>query len=129
MKAVKKLAIVLSLGFLAASVSAESTEQAYVESYAGVTDIPVPVKVVSPDITTVRGAEVMLEFVIDEAGKPQGISIAKSNDKALAKAAVKAVAQWRFAPLVKDGETIATKVRLPVVAALPNFSDARFVVN
>ncbi len=129
MKAVKKLAIVLSLVALVASVSAETSVQAYVESYVGVTDSPVPVKVVSSDITTIRGAEVMLEFVIDEAGVPQGISVAKSNDKALAKAAVKAVAKWRFAPLVKNGESVATKVRLPVVAALPNLSDARFVVN
>ncbi|MDB4474199.1 energy transducer TonB [Opitutaceae bacterium] len=129
MKAVKKLAIVLSLGVLAASASAETNAQAYVESYAGVTDTPVPVTVISPDITTVRGAEVMLEFVIDEAGMPQGISVAKSNDKALAKAAVKAVAKWRFAPLIKDGESVATKVRLPIVAAIPNFSDARFAAK
>jgi TonB family protein len=129
MKAVKKLAIVLSLGVLAASVSAGTNAQAYVESYAGVTDTPVPVKVVSPDITTVREAEVMLEFVIDEAGMPQGITIAESNDKALAKAAVKAVAKWRFAPFIKDGETVAAKVRLPIVAALPNFPDARFAAK
>lgn len=129
MKAVKKLAIVLSLGVLAASVSAGTNAQAYVESYAGVTDAPVPLKVVSPDIITVPGAEVLLEFVIDEAGMPQGISIAKSNDKALAKAAVKAVAKWRFEPLVKNGETVEMKVRLPIVAETPSLSGVRFAAN
>ena len=129
MKAVKKLAIVISLGLFAASVFAESSEQAYMKSYAGVTDMPVPVKVVSPDITTIRGAEVVLEFVIDENGVPQGIAVAKSNNDALAEAALKAVADWRFSPLVKDGEAVSSKVRLPVVAALPNLARGRFALN
>ena len=53
----------------------------------------------------------------------------KSNNDALAEAALKAVADWRFSPLVKDGEAVSSKVRLPVVAALPNLARGRFALN
>ena len=127
MKVVKE--IVISFGLIGATAFAESSEQAYMKSYAGVTDMPVPIKVVSPDITTVRGAEVILEFVINENGVPQAIAVAKSNDSELAEAAMKAVAEWRFTPFLKDGEVVSSKVRLPVVADLPDFANGRFALN
>lgn len=129
MNAVKKLAIVLSLGALSVTASAATSEKAYVASYEGATEMPVPVKVVAPDITTVRGAGVVLEFVIDKAGVPQDITVAESNDAKLAEAAIKAVEKWRFTPRMKNGETVTTKARLPVVAELPSFADGRLAMN
>ena len=129
MNAVKKLAIVLSLGALASAAFAARSEKAYVASYAGTTDSPIPVKVVAPSILANRGAEVVLEFVIDEAGIPQGISVYSSNDDELAKASIKAVKQWRFAPRSVDGRAVATKARLPIVTSLSPFEGERFAVN
>ncbi len=129
MNAVKKLAIVLSLGALTVTASAGTSEQAYVESFDGVTDMPVPVSVVAPAITAYRGSEVLLEFVVDTTGVPQGITVVSSNDAELAVAAIEAVSEWRFAPLVKAGVTVESKVRLPFVAALPGNRNDRFAVN
>lgn len=129
MNAVKKLAIVLSLGALTLTASAATTEQAYVESFDGVTDMPVPVSVVAPAITVFRGAEVILEFVVDTDGMPQGVKVVSSNDDELAAAAMKAVAEWRFAPLVKAGEAVESKVRIPFVAGLPGISKGRYAIN
>jgi TonB family protein len=119
MNAVKKLAIVLSLGALSGIASATSTEQAYVASYAGVSDLPVPVKVVAPDITSPRGAEVILKFVVDKTGVPRDIEVASSNDSDLAKAAIVAVIQWRFTPMVKAGEVVEATVKLSFRTELP----------
>lgn len=126
MNAVKKLAIVLSLGALSGIASAVSTEKAYVSSYVGVSDVPVPVKVVAPEITSPPGAEVILKFVVDKTGVPRGIEVTSSNDGDLAKAALEAVKQWRFAPLQKNGESIDATVRLPFRAALPRLERRRF---
>ena len=129
MNAVKKLAIVLSLGASLVSASAASIEKAYVESFDGVTDQPIPVSVVAPAIITQRGAEVILEFVVDATGKPQGITVASSNNEELAAAAIKAVIEWRFTPLMRDGKVVESKVQLPFVAALPGISKDRLAIN
>ena len=129
MNAVKKLAIVLSLGASLVSISVASIEKAYVESFDGVTDQPIPVSVVAPAIITQRGAEVILEFVVDAAGVPQGITVAASNNKRLAAAAIDAVTEWRFTPLMKDGKAVESKVQVPFVAALPGISKDRLAIN
>ncbi|MCF3651216.1 TonB family protein [Synoicihabitans lomoniglobus] len=127
MNAVKKLAIVLSLGVLAGSAFAATSEKAYVSAYKDAPGSkPVPVKVVAPKITTTPGAEVVLEFTVNKAGVPKAITVASSNDEALAAAAVAAVAEWRFTPAMKDGETVETKVKLPVRAELPTFNNGRY---
>lgn len=128
MNAVKKLAIVLSLGASVVTASAASIEKAYVESFDGVTDQPVPVSVVAPAIIADRGAEVILEFVVDTAGMPQGIKVSSSNNEKLAAAAMKAVTKWRFTPRVKDGEAVESTVRLPFVAGLPGISNDRYAI-
>jgi TonB family protein len=129
MNAVKKLVIVLSLGALSGIASAATTEKAYVASYAGVSDLPVPTKVVAPNISSPVGAEVILKFVIDKTGVPVGIEVASSNDNDLAEAALKAVQQWRFTPLMRNGEAIDAKVKLPFRTELPNLDRNRFVAS
>ena len=109
---------VLSLGLLAApfAVSAKSFEEAYVESYEGRSDIPVPTSVVSPEVDRKDiGTSVELVFVVDELGQPTEISARTRVAKDLADELIDAVSKWRFAPqLAANGNPVARKVMLPV---------------
>lgn len=129
MNVVKKLAVVLSLGVLTMVASASSKEKAYVASYEGTSGQPVPIVVKAPDVTATRGAEVILEFIVDKNGVPQGITIASSNDRELADAAVEAVKEWRFNPLVKNGVAVDSKVKLPIVAVVPGLGSSAFAIR
>ncbi len=116
MKAVSKLAVLISLVALASvAASAKTDEQAYLESCQKAPGVPVPVSVVSPTVgPEYNGAMVQLEFVVDATGKPAEFSIKSATDDTLATTVVAAVKQWRFAPVLKDGVAVATKVALPV---------------
>ena len=116
MKAVSKLAVLISLVSLASvAASAKTDEQAYLESCHKAPGIPVPVSVVSPTVgPEYAGAVVQLEFVVDASGKPAEFSVKSASDDTLASAVVQAVKQWRFAPAEKNGLPVATKVTLPV---------------
>jgi protein TonB len=116
MKAVSKLAVILSLGALGAVVaSAKTDEQAYLESCLKGPGVPVPVTVVSPLVGPEHvGAVVQLEFTVDATGKPTELSVKSSPDGTLAVTVVDAVKQWRFKPAERDGAPVATKVALPV---------------
>ena len=116
MKAVSKLAVLLSVAALGAVVaSAKTDEQAYLESCLKAPGIPVPIAVVSPSVgPEYNGATVQLEFTVDTNGKPSAFSVKSATDQALATSVVAAVKQWRFKPVVKDGVPVATKVVLPV---------------
>ena len=126
MNAVKKLAIVLSMGVLSGTAFAASTEKSYLAAYEKGPGVPELVKVVAPKVTAPAGSEVILEFVVDKTGVPRGITVASSNDSKLAEAAVKAVAEWRFTPVLKDGVTIDRKVKLPVRADAAPLSGPAF---
>jgi protein TonB len=123
MKNNNKLALLLSLGaLLPFAASAKTLEQSYIESCRKGTDIPVPIAVVSPDVSAFDiGQTVQVEFVVDTTGRTSGISIIKSSsDRDLAEAVVDAVKQWRFTPAQRNGAPVATKVVLPVrVVAAP----------
>jgi len=72
-----KLALSLGLLVLPLALLAKSPETAYVESYHGRSDIPVPVSVVTPEVEPrFAGQQVTLEFVVDATGKPMLISSA-----------------------------------------------------
>ena len=116
MKAVSKLAVLLSLGALAPVIaSAKTNEQAYLESCRKAPGVPVPVAVVSPSVgPEYAGATVQLEFTVDATGKPADFSVKSDSDNTLAVAVVDAVKQWRFKPAIRDGAPVATKVSLPV---------------
>lgn len=132
MNAVKKLAIVLSLGALsAAAASAASLEEAYLKTFSKGPGVPEPVKVVAPEIRHApAGAEAKISFVVDVAGVPRAISVASATHEGLAAAAVEAVRQWRFTPVVRDGVTVETKVLLPVrVMEDPLLRSTRFASN
>ena len=116
MKNNNKLALLLSLGaLLPFAASAKTLEQSYIESCRKGTDIPVPIAVVSPDVSAYDiGQTVQVEFVVDTAGHTSGINIKSSSDRDLAEAVVDAVKQWRFTPAQRNGAPVATKVVLPV---------------
>jgi protein TonB len=115
MKAVSKLAVLLSLAVLAPFASAKTDENAYLESCTKAPGVPVPVAVVTPTVgPEYQGAIVQLEFVVDVNGKPAQFSVKSSPDDALAAAVTDAVKQWRFKPAQADGKPVATKVLLPV---------------
>ena len=113
-----KSKLALSLGLLAAPLAllAKTPEKAYVESYHGRTDIPVPIAVITPAVESrFAGQLVTLEFVVDTAGKPTLITSASPGANAELVAAVSAaVAQWKFSPALVDGHPVARKVALPV---------------
>ncbi|HKB57552.1 MAG TPA: energy transducer TonB [Lacunisphaera sp.] len=113
-----KSKLVLSLGLLVTPLAllAMSPEKAYVESYHGRTDIPVPISVIMPKISSqYAGQQVTLEFVVDPTGTP--VQIAPSTpgaDAELVTAVTAAIAQWKFSPALVDGLPVARKVVLPV---------------
>jgi len=114
-----KSKIALSLGLLLAPLAllAKSPEKAYVESYHGRSDIPVPVSVVMPEVESrFAGQQVVLEFVVDTTGKPTLIaSTTPGADSELLASVLAAVEQWHFAPALADGKPVARKVALPVI--------------
>jgi TonB family protein len=114
-----KSKIALSLGLLLAPLAllAKSPEKAYVESYHGRSDIPVPVSVVMPEVESrFVGQQVVLEFVVDTTGKPTLIASATPGaDSELLASVLAAVEQWHFAPALEDGKPVARKVALPVM--------------
>ena len=128
-----KSKIVLSLGLLLAPLAlmAKSPETAYVESYHGRTDIPVPISVVSPEVSSqFVGQTVVLEFVVDTAGKPTLLaSDTPAADSELVAAVLSAVEQWQFAPALADGKPVARKVTLPVKIVDGFGSVSRFALN
>lgn len=124
--------LVLSLGLIAAplALSAKSLEQTYLESYAGRTDMPVPLTVVKPVVPAdYAGLTVELEFTIDATGRPGGITARNSADADLVETLSRALAKWTFEPLRRDGRVVATRVVLPVRIVDGLSSAKRFAAN
>jgi protein TonB len=117
MKNINKLALLLSLGalLLPVAASAKTLEQAYIDSCKKGPGVPAPVSVVSPDATGYDiGTTVKVEFVVDTTGHTSDISVKSTTDRDFADAVVDAVKEWRFAPALRNGTPVATKVVLPV---------------
>jgi protein TonB len=115
MKAVSKLAVLISLGALASFASAKSSEDAYLETCRKDAGVPVPIAVVAPSVSAdYNGSVVQIEFVVPATGKPEQFSVKSTPDETVASAVVDAVKQWRFKPALADGKPVATKVVLPV---------------
>lgn len=107
--------IILFTSFLVpAAYCAPSPEAAYVESYNGRTDMPVPIAVVRPVIEPGHEGEVVkLSFVIDADGSPRDIMAPVEADRSLVLQLARAVEQWKFKPLLRDGQVVRTRVTLP----------------
>lgn len=62
---------------------------------------------------------VLLRVLVDAGGKPKDVDVVeKSGTRALDRAAVDAVKQWRFTPAQKDGQPVAASVDIPFDFAL-----------
>jgi protein TonB len=116
MKNTNKLALLLSIGaLLPFAASAKTLEQSYIESAQKGPGIPVPVSVVSPEVSGYDiGMSVNVEFVVDTTGHTSAISIKSPADREFAEAVVDAVKQWKFTPAQVNGVAVARKVILPV---------------
>ena len=115
-----RFAGLLALGATAPFAFGLSTNDAYVASYRGRTDIPVPVKVVAPTVdASLVGNRVELEFLVDTRGRPQNIRLQSATDSQLGESVKEAVSRWKFAPAKSNGAAVAMKVLLPVVISGP----------
>ena len=128
-----KSKIALSLGLLALPLAllAKSPESAYVESYHGRTDIPVPTSVVMPEVDSrFNGQKIVLEFVVDTNGKPTLMSSSTPTANAeLVPTVLAAVEKWHFAPALVNGLPVARKVALPVLVVDRAGNSSRFAMN
>ncbi|MFI5336431.1 MAG: energy transducer TonB [Opitutales bacterium] len=109
--------LTLIIGLLAAplALSAKSPEQAYLDQYRGRTDMPVPVKIVTPSISNeFSGLKISLEFTVDASGIPQQITTSAPVPSRLAAALTEAVGQWRFQPLSRNGQAVPAHIILPL---------------
>ena len=69
------------------------------------------------------GGKAMLDFIIDENGKPRMPVVVSSTDDQFAIAAADALNQWRFTPPVRQGKPVAVQVRQEFVFATTSNSD------
>jgi Gram-negative bacterial TonB protein C-terminal len=115
MKTVSKLILLASLIVAPVALKAWTLDGAYIASYHGRTDIPVPVKVIAPHVgSEYAGTTIKLAFVVDTAGVPRNITVPASVPADLAETLVAAISGWRFQPMIRDGKSVPSKVVLPV---------------
>lgn len=58
--------------------------------------------------------EVVVEFVVDEAGNVHAPMVARSSDRVFEEAALRAVARWKFEPGKRDGRAVRFRMALPI---------------
>ncbi len=115
MKTVSKM--ILLAGLLAAplALKAWTSEEAYIASYTGRTNTPVPVKVISPRVDSeYAGTTVKLTFVVDAEGTPKDVTVIDAVPANLARTLTAAINSWKFQPMTRDGKAVPAKVVLPV---------------
>jgi protein TonB len=113
-----KLAGLLALGAAAPLAFGLTASQAYIESYHGRTDIPVPVKVVAPKADpSLVGTKVEVEFLVDARGVPQHVKVVSATDRSFGASVREAVSHWKFEPAIRDGSPVPMKVELPVTVS------------
>ena len=114
----KMKSVLLSAALLGGLLSVPSFARAGVQPDADSAkyQMPVPVKVVNPTGLFRRheGEIVRLSLIVDVAGRPHDVKIVSASDRNLAERLLPAVAQWQFAPALKNGAPVATSVILPL---------------
>lgn len=117
MKRISNLMLILMAGLVLGSAAyATTVEEAYIASYHGRSDIPVPISVVSPDVSKeFAGTKVVMTFVVETDGMPRDIAAVGKVDPELADVLTEALRDWVFKPALVDGKAVATKVALPII--------------
>lgn len=102
----------LSTSALTASVIVDSVVTTDVASYSA----PTPLKIVAPSGIARRfqGETIRLSLTIDEAGRPKNINLLSVRDTNLERNLLPAIAQWKFAPAMKNGRPVSADVVLPI---------------
>ncbi len=65
-----------------------------------------------------RGAEVVVEFVVDEQGWVHNPRVVRSTDATFDRATLLAVGKWRFEPGLKNNRTVRFRMLVPVTFSL-----------
>lgn len=111
------LAATLAVGLLSSAVvSSAAVVLSDLTISAAENSAPSLVKVVSPTGISRRyeGATVHLRLTVDESGRPHHITLLSGQDQNLVNHLLPAVAQWKFAPAMKNGRAVAMQIELPV---------------
>jgi len=112
------------LGFAVASPALEKPLQDMVFQLAELDQPPTPLvrlPPVYPPQARMRRTEgvVMLEFVVDAAGRTRDIEVVLSQPgDVFTRAAVRAATRWRFQPGKKDGQPVPVRVKQKVTFRL-----------
>lgn len=101
------LASVIALGFGSVPMFGSSITR------PGVVEKVLPVYPTACVSSGVEGG-VIVEGMVNERGELVGANVVNAANPELAKAALEAVASWKFAPATKDGSPVSSVVRLPV---------------
>ena len=64
------------------------------------------------------GGEVVVDFIVDETGKPFDIQVTQATHPAFGAAAAEAVKQWTFTPGMMDGRPVRTRMQAPLLFTL-----------
>jgi protein TonB len=59
------------------------------------------------------GAEVVVEFICDNAGEVRDARVVKSDNHAFDAAALEAIYKWKFRPGKKGGRAVNARMQLP----------------
>lgn len=104
-----KFALLLSalLAVTSVTLKAEEVATKFDES-------PVPVRTVAPVAPNGESGLVAVICVIDESGMVIEVTVKKSTNAALDKAATEALKSWKFKPAMIAGKAVKAKVTVPV---------------
>jgi TonB family protein len=73
--------------------------------------------------------EVVLEFVVDEAGAVKDVAVVRSDHPAFDEPALEALQKWKFKPGSAKGKPVSVKMRVPIVFNLEGVGRDRGVIQ
>lgn len=65
-----------------------------------------------------QAGEALIDFVVDAQGMVRNVRVVRATHPAFGEAAVESVQKWKFKPGEKDGRSVATRMRVPIVFTL-----------